>query len=92
MAGKIFIDSERCKGCGLCLAVCPKQIIVISKKSNRQGYFPAETDNCECTGCGACALICPDAVIEVYRDQATPIVENVGPGNTGKPTMMQEKA
>jgi 2-oxoglutarate ferredoxin oxidoreductase subunit delta len=92
MAGKINIDSERCKGCGLCLAVCPKQTISISAKSNRQGYFPAETDNCECTGCGVCALICPDAAIEVYRDEATPIVENVGPGNAGKPTVMQEKA
>jgi len=92
MAGKINIDSERCKGCGLCLAVCPKQAISISAKSNRQGYFPAETDNCDCTGCGVCALICPDAAIEVYRDEATPIVENAGPGNAGKPTVMQEKA
>ncbi len=92
MAGKIIIDTERCKGCGLCVVVCPKRIMVISEKSNRHGYFPAETDNCDCTGCAACAVICPDAVIEVYRDQATQIVETVGPGKTSKPTMMQEKA
>ncbi|MGA2094439.1 MAG: 4Fe-4S binding protein, partial [Sedimentisphaerales bacterium] len=24
MAGKIIIDSERCKGCGLCLTACPQ--------------------------------------------------------------------
>ena len=92
MTGKVFIDSERCKGCGLCVAVCPKQIIVISKKSNKHGYFPAETDNNECTGCAACAIICPDAVIEVHRDESTPIVGNTIPGAKNKPAMIQEKA
>ena len=69
MDGKIKIDFERCKGCGLCIAVCPKNSIVISKKSNKSGYFPAEAKNLDCTGCCACALICPDAAIIVYRDE-----------------------
>jgi 2-oxoglutarate ferredoxin oxidoreductase subunit delta len=68
MAGKITIDFERCKGCGLCVTVCPRNSIVISKRSNRNGYFPAQTANCDCTGCAMCALICPEAVIRVYRD------------------------
>ena len=91
MAGKVSIDSERCKGCGLCVAVCPKQIIVISKKSNKKGYFPAETDSSECTGCAACAIICPDAVIEVHRDNTTRIVETSDSGKSNKSTMVQEK-
>jgi 2-oxoglutarate ferredoxin oxidoreductase subunit delta len=77
MAGKIIIDSERCKGCGLCVEVCPKKSIAISKKSNKNGYFPAQpvpsvvkgATNTDCTGCAMCAIICPDVVIEVYRDQ-----------------------
>ena len=92
MAGKVSINTERCKGCGLCVAVCPKRIIVISKKSNKHGYFPAETDNRECTGCAACAVVCPDAVIEVYRDETTQIVETTAPGGKSKPAIMQEKA
>ncbi|UCE48471.1 MAG: ferredoxin family protein [Phycisphaerales bacterium] len=91
MAGKAIIDTERCKGCGLCVAVCPKQIMMISRKSNRHGYFPAETDNSECTGCAACAIICPDAVIEVYRDDAAKIVETAESSKSNKPTMVQEK-
>ena len=68
MAGKIIIDTERCKGCGLCVEVCPKGCIVISNQSNKNGYLPAQANNTDCTGCAMCAIICPDAVIEVYRD------------------------
>ena len=68
MAGKIIIDTEGCKGCGLCVVVCPKDCINISNQSNKHGYFPAEANNTDCTGCAMCAIICPDAVIEVHRD------------------------
>jgi len=71
MAGKIVIYTERCKGCGLCATVCPRSSIVISKRSNRSGYFPAETANSDCIGCAMCAIICPDAAIEVYREDET---------------------
>ena len=71
MAGKIIIDIQRCKGCGLCVQVCPKNSIVISKQSNKNGYFPAQTNNTDCSGCAACAIICPEAAITVYRDKTT---------------------
>ena len=72
MAGKIIINTERCKGCGLCIAVCPKGSIIISKKSNKSGYFPAESSNAKCTGCALCAIICPEVVIEVFREEDAP--------------------
>lgn len=68
MAGKIIINTERCKGCGLCVTVCPRGGIIISKQSNRSGYFPAQKNDLDCTGCAVCAIICPDAAIEVYRE------------------------
>jgi 2-oxoglutarate ferredoxin oxidoreductase subunit delta len=68
MACKIIIDTERCKGCGLCVEVCGKNCIVISTNSNKNGYFPAVSNDTECTGCANCAVICSEAIIEVYRD------------------------
>ena len=42
MAAKITFDADRCKGCGLCAAVCPKHIIDADPHTiNRKGYHPA---------------------------------------------------
>ncbi len=38
----ITIDADRCKGCYFCIKFCPKQLIVVSDKHNRVGYFPAQ--------------------------------------------------
>ena len=40
---KVTFDSDRCKGCALCVDACPKKIIVIAKnKINAKGHSPAE--------------------------------------------------
>jgi len=55
---KIVIDEERCKGCELCTAACPKHIIVMSEHFNKKGYRPAKQINPEkCTGCAFCAIV-----------------------------------
>ena len=60
---KVTFETDICKGCGLCVSVCPKQILVIAKdKINRKGHSPAE-----CIGCASCAMMCPDCVITVER-------------------------
>lgn len=58
-----------CKSCGLCVDVCPKHIISISKNEiNSKGYFVAEvTEKDKCIGCAFCAIMCPDCVIEVEK-------------------------
>ena len=67
--GKISFDSDRCKGCGLCVAACPKHLITIdSEQINQKGHWPAVIkDPAACTGCACCAIMCPDCVIRVER-------------------------
>lgn len=65
----IAIEEQRCKGCELCTAVCPEQVIVIAEQFNAMGYRPAalcDPDG-KCTGCTLCARMCPDVAIEVFR-------------------------
>lgn len=66
--GKIIISAERCKGCGLCITVCPKKCIKLSDQADLRGIRLAIlTDNPDCTGCTQCAIICPDVAIDVYK-------------------------
>jgi len=66
---KMTVITERCKGCGLCTAACPKQIVALQKeKRNKKGYFYAEcTDQSACIGCAMCAMMCPDCAITVEK-------------------------
>jgi 2-oxoglutarate ferredoxin oxidoreductase subunit delta len=63
---KVIIDPDRCKGCELCNAACPQQILGMSKEINTKGYFFARvTDFTRCIGCRLCAITCPDVAILV---------------------------
>ena len=71
--GHITIDRELCKGCYLCISVCPKEVIFISNRLNQQGYYPVdfkedEKNGRRCIACSICATICPDIAIEVFRE------------------------
>ncbi len=68
MSGRIEINQTLCKGCELCIAFCPKNLITLSDKLNAAGYLPSTfQETGECTGCAVCAIVCPEVAIEVYR-------------------------
>lgn len=67
---KVTIDYEKCKGCSMCVVVCPKKILKINKETlNLKGYNPVEIiDRDACIGCAMCATMCPDCVITIDED------------------------
>jgi 2-oxoglutarate ferredoxin oxidoreductase subunit delta len=68
--GTVIIDPERCKGCGLCIAFCPEDVLAYSAEYNRSGYNVVHMKEPErCIGCAFCAQTCPDIAIEVYREK-----------------------
>ncbi|MCX6042726.1 MAG: 4Fe-4S binding protein [Caldilinea sp.] len=70
--GTLLIQTDRCKGCGLCIRACPQQVLVAGQHFNALGYQPVQLDEevRRCTGCGVCAWVCPDLVFTVYRESA----------------------
>ena len=67
--GVIVVNTDRCKGCSLCVVACPKNVIALSAKAvNVPGYRYAEAAQPdECIGCASCGIVCPDGCITVYR-------------------------
>ncbi|MDR1693105.1 MAG: 4Fe-4S binding protein [Oscillospiraceae bacterium] len=67
---KLTINTALCKGCALCVDVCPKKILRLSPdRLNGKGHHPAEiTDQGSCIACAFCATVCPDCVITVEKE------------------------
>lgn len=57
---KIEINRDLCKGCGICVAFCPKEVLELNEyeKATVKGLD-------DCNACGLCELRCPDIAIEV---------------------------
>jgi len=66
---KLTFKEELCKGCGLCVHACPKNLLTLSKsRLNQKGHSPVEIEKMEdCIGCAFCATMCPDCVITVEK-------------------------
>lgn len=62
--GQVYINRERCKGCGFCIEFCPFRVLEFDTSFNSHGYHPpviAESN--KCTGCDLCGMYCPDFAI-----------------------------
>ena len=66
---KLTFQTDKCKGCGLCVDVCPKKVLTLAAdKINAKGHHPVEAVNeADCIGCAFCATMCPDCIIKVER-------------------------
>ena len=72
LRGAVIIEVEGCKGCGVCVPVCPTDVLKLAENVNGKGYHYAHmADPDACIGCSSCGLVCPDTVITVYRTKAS---------------------
>ncbi len=67
---EILIDDRYCKGCHLCIAVCPRQVMARGEKRSRAGYaMPQVTRLEECISCMLCEMTCPDMALTVVQEK-----------------------
>lgn len=66
------IDLERCNGCGLCVDVCPTDVLRMDEAMHKPvvRYFE------NCITCYNCEMECPCACLDVspFQEPAPPII------------------
>jgi 2-oxoglutarate ferredoxin oxidoreductase subunit delta len=58
------INREWCKGCGICMAFCARQVLEMDELDKA---VPARPE--ECVACRLCEMRCPDLAIEVIEEE-----------------------
>jgi NAD-dependent dihydropyrimidine dehydrogenase PreA subunit len=59
------LDSDRCKGCGKCVNVCPVEAMLLASANDpkKPKARKATLDEAVCLGCGVCVRACPSEAI-----------------------------
>ena len=57
----VKINNELCIGCGKCVSLCPKQILLIDNNNKC-----IVTNESKCDRLGGCQRVCPTDAIEIH--------------------------
>jgi len=60
---KVILNSAWCKACGICIALCPRQVLEADG-----GGRPSASREEDCSGCRLCEYRCPDLALTVIED------------------------
>ncbi len=67
---KITVDVELCKGCGICIELCPQKALKMKTEMDARGFHtPEAIHEDSCTSCGLCEMYCPDFAISTRSDK-----------------------
>lgn len=69
--GQVYLIPERCKGCEICVELCPKDVLQVSINTNVKGYhYPEIAPGKEnaCVHCDFCTVVCPEFAIFTMED------------------------
>ena len=58
---KLIVTLSWCKACGICMELCPRDVLGAEEVTNKVTLIAAE----KCNGCGLCELACPDYVFTI---------------------------
>ncbi len=61
---EVIINKAWCKGCGLCVEICPKKVLALNERMKAEPVNPIS-----CIGCKQCDNTCPDLAITVREDE-----------------------
>ena len=68
-AYRIAINEAWCKGCAICVAFCPRQVLDVDQTRWVAGHHPVLVKQIDrCIACRKCELLCPDMAVEVITD------------------------
>lgn len=71
--GQVFLIPNRCKGCNICIELCPKEVLQESSEMNAKGYHYPEIKpgkDGACIHCEFCSMVCPEFAIFTQEAEA----------------------
>lgn len=61
---RVSIDTAWCKGCGICIDLCPKGALTRDHKEKAVWAYPDK-----CIRCGLCEQRCPDLAVTLQKSE-----------------------
>ena len=67
---RIEINGKWCKGCLICVEMCPRHVFDVDEATYVEGVHPVVAARPgDCSKCMQCELLCPDLAIDVIDEE-----------------------